>query len=260
MHYFSPVHNMPLLEIIVGKKTGPVAVATAVALGKAQGKTVIVVNDGPGFYTSRILAPYLNAAAWLLAEGGDIAQIDEAMQDFGYPVGPLVLLDEVGIDVAQKAGKTMVEAFGDRMVAPEGLQKVIADGRLGRKNQKGFYTYDGQKKRVDETVYDLMPNGRKRRQLPVDEIQQRLALQMVNEAVLCLQEGILRSPRDGDVGAIFGLGFPPFRGGPFRWVDSVGAGEIVRRLRDYEERFGKRFRPAQLLVDQAGKGGRFHAE
>ncbi len=260
MHYFSPVHKMPLLEIIVGKQTGKVAIATAVALGKAQGKTVIVVNDGPGFYTSRILAPYLNEAAWLLAEGGDIRQIDEAMQDFGYPVGPITLLDEVGIDVAQKAGKTMLEAFGDRMVPPEGLQKVIEDGRLGRKNKRGFYTYDDRKKRVDETVYELMPGGKKRRLLGVDEIQQRLALQMVNEAALCLQEGILRSPRDGDVGAIFGLGFPPFRGGPFRYVDAVGVGEIVRRLRSYEERFGRRFRPAQLLIDQAARGGRFYPD
>ncbi len=260
MHYFSPVHKMPLLEVIVGKKTGPVAVATAVALGKAQGKTVIVVNDGPGFYTSRILAPYVNEAAWLLAEGGDIKQIDEAMVDFGYPVGPIMLLDEVGIDVANKAAKTMLEAFGDRMVPPEGLARVVDDGRLGRKNKKGFYTYGDKKKAVDETVYDLMPGGRKRRTLAADEIQQRLSLQMVNEAALCLQEEILRSPRDGDIGAIFGLGFPPFRGGPFRYVDAVGVGEIVRRMRAYEDRFGRRFKPAQLLVDMAAKGKRFYEE
>jgi 3-hydroxyacyl-CoA dehydrogenase/enoyl-CoA hydratase/3-hydroxybutyryl-CoA epimerase len=219
---------------------------------------VIVVRDGPGFYTSRILAPYVNEAAWLLAEGGDIARIDESMVDFGFPVGPLQLLDEVGIDVAHKASKTMLEAFGDRMIGPEALQKVIDDGRLGRKNRKGFYTYDSRKKEVDETIYDLLPGGRKRRGLAREDMQQRLSLQMCNEAALCLQEGILRSARDGDVGAIFGLGFPPFRGGPFRYMDSLGAGEVVRRLRAFEDRLGKRFKPAQILVDMAQKGESFY--
>ncbi len=258
MHYFSPVHKMPLLEVIVAPKTAPWVVATAVALGKKQGKTVIVVRDGPGFYTSRILAPYVNEAAWLLAEGGDIARIDEAMVEFGFPVGPLQLLDEVGIDVAHKASKTMLEAFGDRMIGPEALQRVIDDGRLGRKNRKGFYTYGAKKKAVDETIYDLLPGGRKRRGIAREDAQQRLSLQMCNEAALCLQEGILRSARDGDIGAIFGLGFPPFRGGPFHYMDSVGAGEIVRRLRTFEDRLGKRFKPAQLLVDMAQKGESFY--
>ena len=258
MHYFSPVHKMPLLEVIVAPKTAPWVVATAVSLGKKQGKTVIVVRDGPGFYTSRILAPYVNEAAWLLAEGADVARIDEAMEEFGFPVGPLQLLDEVGIDVAHKASKTMLEAFGDRMIGPEALQKVIDDGRLGRKNRKGFYTYDGKRKAVDETIYDLLPGGRKRRGIAREDVQQRLSLQMCNEAALCLQEGILRSARDGDVGAIFGLGFPPFRGGPFRYMDAIGAGEVVRRLRTFEDRLGKRFKPAQLLVDMAQRGESFY--
>src|SRR5690606_16118534 len=153
--------------------------------------------------------------------GGDIEQIDEAMMDWGFPVGPITLLDEVGIDVAHKASKTMLEAFGDRMVPPEGISKVIEDGRLGRKNKKGFYLYESGKKKnkdgkkpVDVTGYGLSPHGRKRRTIPADEIQQRLSLQFCNEAALCLQEEIIRSPRDGDVGAIFGLGFAPFRGGP----------------------------------------------
>ncbi|MBI5496341.1 MAG: enoyl-CoA hydratase/isomerase family protein, partial [Deltaproteobacteria bacterium] len=178
MHYFSPVNKMPLLEVIRGKQTSDLAVATAVALGKAQGKTVIVVNDGPGFYTSRILAPYVNEAAWLLSEGGDVRQIDEAMVDFGYPVGPLQLLDEVGIDVAEKAAKTMRASFGERMKQPDGMEAMNKDGRLGRKNKKGFYLYVDTKKKkggkeVDLTVYDLTPQGRKRKTLPVEEIQQR---------------------------------------------------------------------------------------
>jgi 3-hydroxyacyl-CoA dehydrogenase/enoyl-CoA hydratase/3-hydroxybutyryl-CoA epimerase len=264
MHYFSPVHKMPLLEVIRGKQTSDVAVATAVALGKAQGKTVIVVNDGPGFYTSRILAPYVNEAAWLLNEGADIQQIDEALVDWGFPVGPVTLLDEVGIDVANKAAKTMKESFGERMAAPEGMNKLLEDGRMGRKNKKGFYVYTaegkgkGKEKLVDLTVYDLTPQGRKRRKFPVDEIQQRLTLQFCNEAALCLQEGIIRSPRDGDIGAIFGLGFAPFRGGPFRYMDALGASEVVKRMRVWEQKFGIRFKPAQILVDMAANGTTFH--
>ncbi|WP_373047425.1 fatty acid oxidation complex subunit alpha FadJ [Vulgatibacter sp.] len=260
MHYFSPVHKMPLLEVINGEKTAPWVTATAVALGKAQGKTVIVVNDGPGFYTSRILGPYVNEAAWLLSEGADIHQVDEAMVDWGFPVGPIMLLDEVGIDVAQKASKTMLEAFGERMRPPEALQKVIDDGRLGRKNGKGFYTYGEKKKHVDPTVYRLLPGGEKRKRFDKREIQDRLGLQFCNEAALCLEQRILRSARDGDIGAIFGLGFPPFRGGPFRYMDAEGVGEIVRRMRELEQKLGQRFKPAQLLVDMAAKGESFYAD
>jgi len=260
MHYFSPVEKMPLLEVIRTKQTSPEVVATAVSLGKAQGKTVIVVEDGPGFYTTRILSPYGSEAAWLLAEGGDIATIDRALVDWGFPVGPFMLLDEVGLDVAQKVSKTLLDAFGERALPPESLQKVIEDGRLGRKNGKGFYTYGTKRKVVDESIYELLPGGQKRRSIPVEEIQQRLSLRLCNEAALCLQEGILHSPRDGDVGAVFGLGFPPFRGGPFRWMDSLGPTEVVRRLRGFEERHGVRFKPAQILVDMAQKGDRFYRD
>lgn len=258
MHYFSPVERMPLLEVIRTKQTAPEVVATAVALGKAQGKTVIVVDDGPGFYTTRILSPYGSEAAWLLSEGGDIEAIDRALVDWGFPVGPLMLLDEVGLDVAEKVSQTLLDAFGERMAQPESLRKILDDGRLGRKNKKGFYRYEGKKKEVDESIYSLLPNGTKRRKIPEDEIQQRLSLRLCNEAALCLQEGILRSARDGDIGAVFGLGFPPFRGGPFRWMDTLGAGEVVRRLRAFEDRHGPRFQPAPILVELAEKGGSFH--
>lgn len=257
MHYFSPVEKMPLLEVIRGKETAPWVIATAVAVGKAQGKTVIVVNDGPGFYTSRILAPYMMEAAWLLSEGGDIEEIDRALMDWGFPVGPFTLLDEVGIDVGRKVTQTMVSAFGERMLPPDAFERVVSDGRLGRKNQKGFYLYGGKKKGVDESIYALL-EGRTRKRFSPEEVQERLYLQMCNEAALCLQEGIVKSPRDGDVGAVFGLGFPPFRGGPFRWMDTLGSQEVVRRLRIYEERIGHRFRPAQILVDMAKDGRRFY--
>ncbi|MHB8878949.1 MAG: 3-hydroxyacyl-CoA dehydrogenase NAD-binding domain-containing protein, partial [Myxococcaceae bacterium] len=258
MHYFSPVNKMPLLEIITHKGTADWVTATCVEVGKRQGKTVIVVNDGVGFYTSRILAPYLNEAAFLLAEGADIAELDRSLVDFGFPVGPITLLDEVGIDVAAKVGKIMHEAFGDRLLAPETTDRLVADGRLGRKAKKGFYTYDGKKKQVDETVYALLPHGKDRKQLDRAEMAERCALQFVNEAIRCLGEGILRSPRDGDIGAIFGLGFPPFLGGPFRYADSLGASKLLERTEHYHGKFGKRFEPAPLLVELAGAGKKFY--
>jgi 3-hydroxyacyl-CoA dehydrogenase/enoyl-CoA hydratase/3-hydroxybutyryl-CoA epimerase len=258
MHYFSPVQKMPLLEVIVTPRTSKEATATAVALGKRQGKTVIVVGDGPGFYTSRVLAPYMNEAAEVLAEGAAIEAIDGALVDFGFPVGPITLLDEVGIDVGEKVGKILHEAFGDRMRPPAALHEVVAGGRLGRKNRRGFYTYDEKKKRVDESVYDLLPGGRTRKAVDAREVQDRLVVQMVNEAIRCLGEGILRSPRDGDVGAVFGLGFPPFRGGPFRWADALGTRALLDKVEALRSRYGDRFEPAPLLIEH-GRGNRpFH--
>jgi 3-hydroxyacyl-CoA dehydrogenase/enoyl-CoA hydratase/3-hydroxybutyryl-CoA epimerase len=259
MHYFSPVHKMPLLEIITHKETADWVTATCVEVGRKQGKTVIVVNDGVGFYTSRILSPYMNEAAYLLAEGADIAELDKALVEFGFPVGPITLLDEVGIDVAHKVGPIMEAAFGKRLAAPKTLEKIIEDGRLGRKNQKGFYTYTGKKKEVDTSVYALLPHGQDRRKFDRAEMAERCALQMVNEAIRCLGEGILRSPRDGDVGAIFGLGFPPFLGGPFRYADSLTPAALLKRLEHYQDKYGERFTPAPFLVDVVNQGKGFHS-
>jgi len=257
MHFFSPVQRMPLLEVIRGRSTGPEAVATAVALGKKIGKTVIVVNDGPGFYTSRILAPYVNEAAFLFNEGAAVEDIDRALVEFGFPVGPMQLLDEVGIDVGSKVAHIMHEAFGARLAPPPGFEKLVESGRLGRKSKKGFYLYgDSRSKEVDRSVYDLTAQGQKRSSPPPAEIAERCALQMVNEAAHCLGEGILRSARDGDVGAVFGLGWPPFRGGPFRYADTLGAARVVERLRTYQGRFGARFAPAPTLLQAAQPGGR----
>lgn len=258
MHFFSPVPKMPLLEIIVTDQTDDSVTATCVAFGKRIGKTVIVVRDGVGFYTSRILAPYMNEAAHLLAEGAAIEDIDRAMVQWGFPVGPITLLDEVGIDVAAHVAPIMHRAFGDRLRPPDTMQRIVADGRYGRKNKRGFYTYDGKSKQVDQTVYDLLPHGRQRKSIPLAEIQQRLSLAMINEAALCLQEGILRSPRDGDLGAIMGLGFPPFRGGPFRYVDAEGAGAIVARLESLASRLGGRLAPAPILLEMARSGRTFY--
>lgn len=260
MHFFSPVNKMPLLEIIRAPKTSPETVATVVALGKKIGKTVIVVNDGVGFYTSRILAPYVNEAAFIFNDGASVEDIDKALVDFGFPVGPMQLLDEVGIDVGAKVAHIMHDAFGLRLAPPAGFEKLVESGRLGRKSKKGFYLYTEEKgpKLVDKTVYEMTPQGQKRSSPPLNEIAERCVLQMVNEAALCLGEGILRSARDGDIGAVFGLGWPPFRGGPFRYADSLGAAQVVERLRRYQDRFGARFAPAPKLVELAKIGGKFH--
>ncbi len=265
MHYFSPVHRMPLLEVVVTERTSPWVTATVVAFGKKQGKTLIVVNDGPGFYTSRILAPYLNEALYILSEGVAIESIDRALVEHGFPVGPIALLDEVGIDVASKVAGILLEAFGTRLRPPDLTRKLLDAGRLGRKSSSGFYQYGKSvdeaskqgKRPVDPLVYaalDITPN----RKLDSAEIVERCSLAMVNEAARCLDEGILRSARDGDVGAIFGLGFPPYLGGPFRYADSVGAQALTARLERLAARHGERFEPAPGLKALAAQGGKFH--
>lgn len=261
LHYFSPVEKMPLLEVIKTAETSQQTIARSVKFGYQQGKTVIVVNDGPGFYTSRILAPYMNEAGFLLSEGVAIDAIDGALKQFGFPVGPFNLLDEVGIDVGTKIAPVLVNAFGKRLSPPDNFTKLAQLGRLGRKNKKGFYLYNGKskQKQVDETIYTdlgITPGT----QMESEQIAERCVLQMLNEAALCLQEKIIENPRDGDIGAIFGLGFPPFTGGPFRYMDTSGLVTIVEKLRQYETTLGKRFKPAAILVrmSKAKKKNRFY--
>jgi 3-hydroxyacyl-CoA dehydrogenase/enoyl-CoA hydratase/3-hydroxybutyryl-CoA epimerase len=258
MHYFSPVQKMPLLEVIASERTAPEVVATAVALGKRQGKTVILAADRPGFWVNRILGPYVNEAAWLLAEGAAVEAIDAAMVGWGFPVGPVALLDEVGIDVGAKVAAILHAGFGDRMKPPDALAGLVKAGRLGRKAGKGFYAYDGRAKRVDEAVYDLLPGGRTRHSPPAEAIAGRLSLALLNEAARALSEGVVRGPRDGDVGAVFGIGFPPFRGGPFRALDAMGAAAAVDALRRLRDLHGERFAPAPALEEAARSGRRFY--
>jgi len=261
MHFFSPVAKMPLLEVIPGERTAPGTVSTAVAFGRRMGKTVIVVKDTPGFWVNRILAPYANEIGHLLAEGASIEDIDGMAVQFGFPVGPVTLLDEVGLDVAVKVAGVMQAALGDRLPpAPgPGVAALVKAGRLGRKSGRGFYIYkDGKKRGVDESVYGLLgvhPNGGPR---PA-EILQRLLLGMVNEAAQALGEGVVRSPRDGDIGAIFGFGFPPFRGGPLRYADDLGAARVVADLGRLAERFGPRFAPSEVLQEHARRDTKFYS-
>ena len=259
MHFFSPVHRMPLLEVVVGARTAPETTVTAVAFGRRLGKTVIVAQDRPGFFVNRILAPYINEAGRLLMEGVPIAAIDAAMTAWGFPVGPITLLDEVGLDVAAKAGHVMQEAFGDRLAEACNLGALVADGRLGRKNGRGFFLYRaGKKSDPDASVYGVL--GATPAAPPVDAapVAERLAFAMLNEAARALEEGVIAQPRDGDVGALFGIGFPAFRGGPFRTIDGLGARTAVDTLSRLAETHGARFAPAASLLAQAERGGRFY--
>ncbi len=262
MHFFSPVHRMPLLEVITTPRTADEVIATTVAYGKKLGKTPIVVSDGPGFYVNRILSPYINEAGRLLDEGIAIEVIDNALVDFGFPVGPITLIDEVGLDIAGHAGQIMLDAFGARFTPSESIRKVIAAGRYGRKSKKGFYQYDseGKKGNVDQSVYEIFAAGRERGTMPEDEIQRRTVYPMLNEAARCLAEGIIHSPRDGDVGAVFGIGFPPFRGGPFRYMDTIGIDKLVEQLDELNSRFEGRYDAADILVQMARTNSRFYPE
>ncbi|MCU0633428.1 MAG: 3-hydroxyacyl-CoA dehydrogenase NAD-binding domain-containing protein, partial [Gemmatimonadaceae bacterium] len=262
MHFFSPVHKLPLLEVIVHPGTSAETIATAVAYGRELGKTVIVVRDGPGFYVNRILAPYINEAGHLLDAGARIEDIDRALTGFGFPVGPITLVDEVGIDIAGKSGPIMAEAFGARMQPSAVLTRVVQAGRTGRKGQSGFYRYDaeGKKSGPDDAIYAMTTHGTASRVSPTaEQIVDRTVLPMLNEAVRCLEESVIRSPRDGDIGAVFGIGFPPFRGGPFRLIDALGAATVVERLHALDAAFPGRYAPCALLVAHAREGVPFHA-
>jgi len=261
MHFFSPVEKMPLLEIIPTEATEPEAIVTAVRFGRKMGKTVIVVRDRPGFWVNRILTPYLNEAGRLLLEGVPVELIDETMtRRFGFPVGPIALLDEVGLDVGQKASKVMHAAFGERLETSDMVDRLVADGRLGRKAGKGFYRYeDGKKAGVDESVYGFLGVAPKKDASPT-MVEQRLVYAMLNEAAMAVAEGVVRTPRDGDIGAIFGIGFPPFRGGPLRLIDDLGAARVVEVLQGLEQQYGARFAPAPSLVEMGLRGERYYPE
>jgi 3-hydroxyacyl-CoA dehydrogenase / enoyl-CoA hydratase / 3-hydroxybutyryl-CoA epimerase len=258
MHFFSPVEKMPLLEVIPTDATSPEAIVTAVRFGRRMGKTVIVVGDHPGFWVNRILSPYLNEAGLLLEEGIPIEAVDRTMTDWGFPVGPIALLDEVGLDVAQKASGVMHEAFGDRMRPAGTIGKMLSASRLGRKNRRGFYRYrEGRKAGVDDTVYPLI-GARPQEQPDTAVVERRLVLAMLNEAAAACAEQVVRSPRDGDIGAVFGIGFPAFRGGPLRMIDDLGAARVVETLHELQDQFGERFRPTPALAEMARHGSRYY--
>ncbi len=261
MHFFNPVHRMPLVEIVRGAATSDETLATIFGLTRRLGKTPVIVNDGPGFLVNRLLAPYLNEAGWLLEEGARIDDVDRTLLEFGMPMGPFRLLDEVGLDVSRHVAAILYEAFGDRMAPAPVMLALGETARLGRKGGLGFYRYeDGKEKGVDEALYaelgDAVPA--ERRDISSDLIRDRCILVMVNEAARALEDGIVERAGDVDLALITGTGFPPFRGGLLRYADTVGLPVIVERLEGFQNELGVRFQPSPLLRELAAAGRTFY--
>jgi 3-hydroxyacyl-CoA dehydrogenase/enoyl-CoA hydratase/3-hydroxybutyryl-CoA epimerase len=260
MHFFNPVHRMPLVEVIRGEKSSDETIATIFSLAKKLGKTPVVVADLPGFLVNRILAPYLSEAVRLVREGCRIEDVDRVMTDFGMPVGPLALLDDVGLDVAVKAGEVLQAAFRER-IKSGGDEALVAAGRLGRKSGAGFYDYAGGKRGAPaRAAYEaLRAEPKPERPFSDEVIESRLLLPMVNEAAFCLEDGVVGSPGKVDLAMILGTGFPPFTGGLLRWADSLGLTRVRSLLEELTGRFGPRFEPARSIRRLADERGSFHS-
>ena len=261
MHFFNPVHMMPLVEVIRGKKTSEEAVATVVAYAKKMGKTPIVVNDCPGFLVNRVLFPYFAGFAGLVRDGADFQAVDKVMEKFGFPMGPAYLLDVVGIDTGVHANEVMAEGFPDRMKADfkTAMEVMFENERYGQKNNIGFYKYETDrkgkpKKVVDETTYELIkPVVAEAKEFDAEEIIARCMIPMCIEVARCIEEGIVDTPNEADMGLIFGIGFPPFRGGACRYMDTVGMAEFVALCDKYAD-LGNLYKPTDRMREMAANG------
>ena len=269
MHFFNPVHRMPLVEVIRAPATSDEAVATIYRLALDLGKVPVVVGDGPGFLVNRILGPYLNEAGFLLSDGASIEMIDRVAKRFGMPMGPLRLVDEVGIDVSGHAGASLHQALGDRLTPAPALLELGRTGRLGKKGGLGFYRYEGGKdKGVDDSIYAELPSvptpGASSAGLIAEDdgedlIRRRLVLAMINEAARILGDGVAASAADVDIAMIMGTGFPPFRGGLLRFADTLHPRGLVDQLEQLAEVHGERFTPAPILVQLASEDQKLYA-
>ncbi len=265
LHFFNPVRKMPLVEVIRGEKTSDATIATAVAYAKSLGKSPIVMNDGPGFLVNRLLLPYMNEAAMLLSEGVSIREVDQTAKAFGMPMGPITLYDVVGLDTCVHAGGVMLDAFPDRVVPAQILQRLVDAGRLGQKSGKGFFDYGPGKKgkpprgvsspEVTSLIQELTQETSDH---SPEQLTERMFLPMLLEATRVLEDGLVRDARDVDLALVYGIGFPPFKGGLFHWADTIGAAAIVEQLKPYAA-LGKRYEPTEMLLELASSNRKFYA-
>ncbi|MGH9465291.1 MAG: 3-hydroxyacyl-CoA dehydrogenase NAD-binding domain-containing protein, partial [Thermoanaerobaculia bacterium] len=259
MHFFNPVHKMPLVEVVAGPRTSPKVVARVSRFSRRLGKTPIVVRDAPGFLVNRLLMFSLAEALTLLEEGVSIEHLDGAMRAWGMPVGPIELTDEVGLDVALNAGRVVASAYSDRLRLPDWLETMVVEGRLGAKAGRGFYRYSaGRRQGPDPTLHGTLGRPRRARRVDRRGIGERLVLPMVNEAARCLAEGVAASAADVDLAMILGTGFPPFRGGLCRWADEEGVDGLRQRLTQLASEVDARFAPSPAL-DGVVEAGGFYA-
>lgn len=266
MHFFNPVHRMPLVEIIRGEHTSDETINRVVAYAAKMGKSPIVVNDCPGFFVNRVLFPYFGGFSMLLRDGADFTKIDKIMErKFGWPMGPAYLLDVVGLDTAHHAQDVMAQGFPERMgkEGRDAIDALFEANKFGQKNGSGFYSYSVDKRGRPKKAFseDILPILADVCQAPQDfdeeTIIQRVMIPMINEVVLCLEEGIIASPQEADMALVYGLGFPPFRGGVFRYLDSVGIANFVEKAKGYQD-LGAMYQVPQLLLDMAEKGESFY--
>ncbi|MGY8873050.1 MAG: fatty acid oxidation complex subunit alpha FadB [Pseudomonadales bacterium] len=261
MHFFNPVALMPLVEVIRGEKSSEAAIARTVSYAKAMGKTPIVVNDCPGFLINRILFPYFGGFSSLLSDGADFRKIDKVMEGFGWPMGPAYLLDVVGIDTAYHADAVMAEGFPDRMQheGENAIDRMFKLERFGQKNSKGFYQYEMDrrgkpKKLADEEVFTLLEGVLgDARDFSDEEIIARMMIPLCIETVRCLEDGIVDSPAEADMGLIYGIGFPPFRGGALYYLDQMGLAEFCELAEQYKH-LGGLYQPTERMKQMAAAG------
>ncbi len=258
MHFFNPVHRMTLVEVVPGEKTDPETIEQLLDIARAAGKVPVTVADRPGFLVNRILMPGLVEAVLLFEEGMTVREIDETMTRFGLPMGPLRLLDEVGLDVAGHVARTLAAAYPDRMKVPELLDTLLRKGRLGKKTGAGFYHHRGKRATPSRTTAWLRKSRQDHTPLNSQAIRERILFGMINEAARCLEERIVGSAEELDLAMILGTGFAPFRGGPMRYADTIGPARIAARLSALAESTSKRFTPCALLRRKADNNETFH--
>jgi 3-hydroxyacyl-CoA dehydrogenase / enoyl-CoA hydratase / 3-hydroxybutyryl-CoA epimerase len=258
LHFFNPVSRMKLIEVVAGRETSPEIVERALAFARQVGKLPVLVQDSPGFLVNRVLFPYLLDAAEMFQNGVSAEEIDGALLEWGMPMGPLRLIDEIGVDITVDIAATLEKAFGARDQAAEILQKMLAAKMLGRKSGGGFYKYEGKQQSANEALQEWRQESGEK--FALENITNRLVYLMVNEAARCLEEKVVASPEDADYGMVLGTGFPVFRGGPLRFAESVGLNKVVTDMDGIHSRAGEKFVPCDLLRQHAQNGTTFYGD